>query len=306
MLCGPFHAIFPGMPVKKRLPLRYILVAVWGAFTVTLTGWWIYFGLRQIEKLRALDPSEGQDMARHQRMLFWEGGVLVLMLFLGAAAIAYYMYRELKEARRMREFFSVFTHEIKTPLSSLLLGAELLAEKISNQSEKEIALRLLSDIERLSLQVDNSLFLAQRDGSKILTEELRLSDIVHSIQHHIPTLAVAMIGDSKVRADRRAIQSIFLNLASNARLHGRANKLSISVDQQEPGIVKIGFKDDGQGFQGDREGLGKLFFRPYSGSGSGIGLHLSAALCKLMRGSLSFPETGSGFCVQISLPGEVV
>lgn len=288
------------------MPLRYILVAVWGAFTVTLTGWWIYFGLHQIDKLRALDPSEGQELSRHQRMLFWEGGVLVLMLFLGAAAIAYYMYRELREARRMREFFSVFTHEIKTPLSSLLLGAELLAEKISNQAEKEIALRLLSDIERLSLQVENSLFLAQRDASALLLEEIKLSDVIHSIQHHIPMLSVAMVGDSKIRADRRAVQSIFLNLAANARLHGQASKLDINVSQERPGIVRIGVSDDGLGFKGNRTSLGSLFFRPYSGSGSGIGLHLASALCGLMRGSLSFPETGPGFRVMISLPGEVL
>lgn len=292
---------------RHQFRLRYILVALWGAFSVTLTGWWIYFGISQIDKLLKLDAAEATKLAGQQRMLLWEGSVLVFLLFVGAGAIAYYMYRELKETRRIKEFFSVFSHEIKTPLSSILLNTELLNDKIQNPAEREIAQRLLKDIERLSLQVENSLFLAQGDKSEILTEQIKISDVVHSIQQHIPELAVVMTGDAMLEVDRRAIQSILLNIACNASIHGKAKKLEIQVKENTAaGNIELALQDDGQGFKGDRRKLGSLFHRPYPGSGSGIGLHLAQNLCRLMRGQLHFNTENQGFGVKLLLPGTVL
>ena len=57
------------------------------------------------------------------------------------------------------------------------------------------------------------------------------------------------------------------------------------LEGSAPGFVLVKLHDNGSGMTGDLSNIGKPFFRPYSGSGSGIGLYLIRTLAKKLGGS---------------------
>jgi hypothetical protein len=49
---------------RKRRSLATALVAVWVVFTVTLAGWWLVFGLRQLDLIKSLSVAGAHDLHR--------------------------------------------------------------------------------------------------------------------------------------------------------------------------------------------------------------------------------------------------
>jgi signal transduction histidine kinase len=65
--------------------------------------------------------------------------------------------------------------------------------------------------------------------------------------------------------------------------------------------------DNGLGFQGDLNQLGKLFVRHTRGSGSGVGLYIVHQLVKRMNGTICFTGGGAGdFSVEMSFPNSEI
>lgn len=274
---------------KKSNYIGFVVAAFWLLFTITLTCWWIYLGVTRLE--------------HYQRMVFWEGCTLLLSILLGGSAIFYYLYKELEEGRRLKEFFAAFTHEIKTPLASARLKSEILKEKITDPEGAKLAQRVLQDVGRLSLQLENSLFLADKAHLGTFLEAVDIADSVARLADFWPELKVQFQGDLKVTGDKRVIDAIFANLMQNAVVHGKATEMHISHQpNSKKGKIAITVTDNGVGFSGLRSDLGKLFHRHYTGSGSGIGLFLVKRLMAAIKGSAEFPQVAIGFSVQLTFP----
>jgi len=253
-----------------------------------LASWWLRYGLQHT-------AGEAQ-----RTMLISEGLVLIVSLFFGGAALLYYMRKEQRRAEEVREFFATFSHELKTSIASVRLQVESLAEDFEGTSSPLME-RLVSDSVRLEIQLENSLSLAQLQSSTLHLEELGVNQLVSTFQHHWPEVHFEMENEIQVYADRRALETILRNIIQNAIQHGQAKEIRITKELHETG-VKVSVFDQSIGFQGERENLGKLFFRHNSRSGSGVGLNLIHSLVKKMGGTLEFPETQKGFVVSFSLP----
>ena len=295
------------MRTKKsrwRSAVLYFVIFFWLAFTVSLTVWWYVFSQRQIDRLLLLDHAAASDFVRDQSMLFWEGATLVFCLLAGGAALAYYTFRLVRQSEQIREFFLTFSHELKTPLASLRLQAETLVEDLEDAEQSELAKRIVDHRARLSLQLDNSLFLANLNPKEMFLEEISVKDVLSSLSKRWPELQIETTGDELVRADTRALESILSNIIQNSVVHGKAEKLTFDMSRS-PGesLVDICALDNGKSFSGDTSRLGKLFARHYSGSGNGVGLYLCKRLAELMQGRAECSALEEGFCVRISLPG---
>ncbi len=289
----------------KRNFLPFALVVIWLLFTVSLSGWWIIFALETVKELTELKHNGAAELLRHQKMLLAEGGFLFLMLFSGALALVYYIFRELKERESVKDFFTTFTHELKTPLASLRLQAEVLQEGIKDTSKIELLERLLSDINRLTLQLENSLYLANIRSRDLLIEKLLLSDLLNEARRLWPKIEILANADCIIHGDLRVMQSVVQNIAHNAWVHGHASKIEFIVTPSSQG-VEIKITDNGEGFTGERSRLGERFRRFYSGSGSGVGLYLVREFLKRLGGKVGFPDVRNGFCVQLQLNGQVI
>ena len=301
----------PKPVLARSINWKTAAAALWLAFSLTLAGWWIVFGLSQIDRISALAIGpDGQtantaelEVARRHRMLISEGATLVALLLGGGIALLYHVRSEATRARRLREFFAAFTHDIKTSLASLRLQAESLEEDSKGSGHEKLLKRLVKDTVRLELQLENSLLLASPDdSSRFLLEPIRLSQLLEPMAHHWPELAVEIDGDARVLADHRALESIFKNLLQNSVVHGRSSKMDIKIERIPGGNVSIRMLDNGRGFAGDLKRLGLIFERHGSSSGSGLGLYLATNLSRRLGGEVRFPASTQGFCVDIVLP----
>jgi signal transduction histidine kinase len=287
---------------RKHSRLAILLVALWVIFTVTLTAWWLIFGLRQLDLINQSNLENAVQLHRHYQMLLWEGGILIASLLGGGLALFYFARREQKRHAQVEEFFAAFTHDAKTALASLRLQAESLQEDYANSGPNPLLDRLLSDTLRLQLQLENSLFLVNLTRGKFFLEPITLSSCINNLTRHWPDLAIRQSGDAVVMADARALESVLTNLIQNAVTHGQASEIEIKIEQAR-GRAAIRIADNGRGFAGEFDQLGKLFVRHGRGSGSGVGLYIVRQLVKRMNGTVVFESRAeSGFVAKFDLP----
>ncbi|MGZ3654491.1 MAG: sensor histidine kinase [Bdellovibrionota bacterium] len=277
---------------------RLALAGAWFLLTFSLSAWWMVRGM-------TLGSPDAGFAERQHRMFFWEGSFLLSFILFGGVFLFYAIYRDLRRNDDVRRFFATFTHELKTSLTSLRLQAEILDEDPRNR-ENENLRRLLRDVVRLELQLENALALAQAErGAKLFLEEIPLEKTVKAISIHWPQLSVKVERDARVQADQRALECILKNLLQNASVHGQATQVNV-LASGEGGRVHILVADNGRGFTGRLDQLGDSFVRHTTRSGSGIGLYLSRILAQRMGGQLSFSRTeGSGLRADLEIAGRI-
>ena len=291
---------------RKHSRLAIFLVALWVIFTVTLTAWWLIFGLRQLDLINQSNLENAAQLNRHYQMLLWEGGILITSLIGGGLALFYFAWREQKRHAQVEEFFAAFTHDAKTALASLRLQAESLQEDYASAGANPLLERLLRDTLRLQLQLENSLFLVNLTRGKFFLEPITLSICINNLNRHWPDLTIRQSGDAVVMADARALDSVLTNVIQNAVTHGQATEIEINIDRARSGRATVRIADNGRGFSGEFNQLGKLFVRHGRGSGSGVGLYIVSQLVKRMSGGVVFESrVESGFVAQFDLPEAV-
>ncbi len=291
------------METEQRHRIEIALAVIWLVFTVSLASWWLVFGLRQAETLREIDQTRTQEIAGAHRMLLWEGSVLIVSLVAGGTALLFGIHRERRRHRAVEEFFAAFTHELRTSLASLRLQVESLQEDFEERGEQNPLLdRLFKDSVRLQLQLDNSLFYANRRKGRLYLETLSLRRVIDSIAPEFGELDIRLEDEARILADVRAIESVLRNLFQNALIHGGADSVTLRVEHPAGPNVRIIVEDNGSGPATDPAELGQLFFRPTSRSGTGVGLYISRQLLTRMKGSLSLSHGSSGLVATLEVP----
>jgi signal transduction histidine kinase len=282
---------------------QYIAALSWLLFTVALAVWWLIFGLSQAQHLGALEGGAAQ-LGRVTRMLVLEGVILVTMLVAGGVALLIGIRFEQRRRRDMRAFYTAFTHDLKTSMASLILQAEALSEDLPEAAGNPNLQRLMKDAVRLRLQLENALFLTESDAA-VLIETIHVRAMIDALRDDWPELRIEMSGDDRVRADRRAFESVLRNLLQNAVVHGRATAVRIDVRRLPTGAVEIVVADNGGGARTDVAiALDRPFTRTAPTSGSGVGLYVCRGLLRQMHGQILLPAKESGgFTVSLQLPG---
>lgn len=256
------------------------LTGMWTAFTVALAGWWMVLGLRLVQ---IQFPTESEELLRYRRMLTQEGIVLIIMLIVGGGALFISLIFLKRQNERIRSFFATFTHELKTPLTNLRIQTEILKENSKGSNQASTINRLAAEGVRLELQLENSLFLADAGQGPLFFEKVDLKDLIENVGLSWSQLKVNLNGNALIRGDRRALEAIFRNLFQNAVYHGKSTEIYL-LAEAVAGKIQVTISDNGQGFKGSAEQIGKLFDRTNSKSGTGVGLWLINNLMQRMDG----------------------
>lgn len=268
------------------------LILGWTAFTTTLAIWWWILGLRMVNALSVL-PGANLDQIQSQHWMFMtEGTVLVALIIFGGCALGFSTWKVGQKNLQMREFFATFSHEVKTSLTNLQIQAEVMEEENNNPEMKQPLRRLMQETRRLSLQLENSLWVAQGSKGKVFNESLDLKNFLTDLSQHWPGLEVEVKGLSKpvLRTDRRGLEIIFRNLLQNALIHGEASKVEVQA-QETPDRMMLKVRNNGTPFNGEQSLLGRMFARQNHGSGTGIGLALVQRLMNRLGGEANFKLT---------------
>ena len=224
--------------------IKILMVLFWTLFNLTLTAWWMTFGLRLIKQVEKLSLN---DLTRKQKMLLWEGGILFFMLITGGAALVYFVFREIQTNQKLRTFFATFSHDLKTSITSLRLQVESILDdpsppsassstpfvsSASSHSHSHLS-RLVQDTVRLQLQLENALYLAQTDSTRFFKQEVELAKVLNSLQYHWPHLQIFYSGSHRIFVDAKALESILTNLIQNSMLHGKATQVTVQIENPD-------------------------------------------------------------------------
>lgn len=287
---------------QKAWDFKLAVAVIWMIFTIALAVWLLIFHARLFASIEALGTPEAQAIWKHNKMVAYELITMIVALLMGGVGLFYFIFRERVRSEQIRQFFAVFSHELKTSLSRLRLQAEGLQDDLKKSGRAGPTLRLLDDVGKLEVQLENSLWIARADEDKFLIETLPLSRTLSELAPQFP-VQVHLSGEAFLRADRRAMESLLKNLFQNAVLHGGAENVWLDVQDHGPEQIQITVRDDGKGYQGPVEQLGELFRRHTKTSGTGLGLFLVKKLTSLMGGEAEFVPLTQGFAVKLSLPG---
>lgn len=262
------------MKVIKTLNWKVLCAIAWFLLTLSLIVWWMVLGMRSIE------PSK-------QGMILMEGMTLIVSFVIGGVLLIRFLIHERARNLRLQEFFAVFNHEIKTYITSLRLKVEGLSmdmDKVGNSLE---AKKIVDDTVRLELQLENSLFLANPKTSKMFKQNIRVKELLKSLELNWDDIKLVSTNDSVIYADQRAIETILKNIIQNARVHGGATVLHVDSSINE-NMIEFKITNNGSPFDGDLTHLGKLFYRHGRTSKSGVGVYLIKKLSNAMGGNLRF------------------
>lgn len=281
----------------KTSQVRTILSLIWLIFTLSLVIWWFIFALRN------LNVEDGTEAAKHYKMLFYEGSTLLVSIILGGIVLIVFSYRDDRRHQKLKIFFANFTHEIKTSITRIRLQADILLEEKTVQNNKVLQ-RLLGDVSKLDLQLENALLLSHVSESSMLFEKIELKSMLESIQIEFEDIKIQLEGNAILEADSRALKSIFRNLFENSRRHGKSTEVKIVV-LNERDFVKLQVLDNGQGSSRAVTELGSEILSTSANQGSGIGLYLSKQLIAKMNGDIKFEiPSNKGFLSVLQLKGK--
>jgi signal transduction histidine kinase len=229
--------------------------------------------------------------------------------------------QRLEEAQQARDrIFANVNHEIRTPLSLVLLAVAAIRERLGSDERVD---RYLQGIEaatrRLLRLVDELLLLAQGQEEKLRLERTpaNLSAMVQAIfasweaaaRHEGLTLRASIEPGVGARVDALAFERILTNLLSNAiKFTPRGGTIQVELRRRAAEVV-LEVRDTGIGISD--EFRPRIFGRFEKGrpalrrgaSGSGIGLSLVKELVDAHEGSVTVESPpGGGSLFRVTLP----
>jgi signal transduction histidine kinase len=234
------------------------------------------------------------------------------------------MINALKKERELGElksrFVSMASHEFRTPLSTILSSANLIAR----QNEPGRESQRLKNVERIRSSVRNlvdilneflSLGRLEQGQVSVNKEDFELIAFMHNIVQELqharkPGQKVHISASEKnieVRQDKQFIRNIFLNLVSNSLKYspeGRPVEIVISTLGDRFNVKVI---DQGVGIPEDEhKHLFDLFFRARNATnieGTGLGLPIVKKFIDLMQGEIAVEsKVDQGTTFSITLP----
>lgn len=210
---------------------------------------------------------------------------------------------ELKELNNLKdEFLNIATHELKTPLTSIIGLSEILIGKLNALPSKYLEYLKIINLEglRLAKIMRRMLDVSRYESGRMLVikERFNLPEFIQSIHPSLLVLAKDKVFKYSIApsaegllidSDKQRISQVIYDLVDNAVKHADgARKITLSLRKKDNKEAVIEIIDDGQGIP--PESHDKLFLKFYqlkpslSRPQEGIGLGLYS--CKLAVESL--------------------
>ena len=240
--------------------------------------------------------------------------------------------RETNEAvKQKQDFISNVSHDIRTPMDSIIGFTELAKKNLDNPEKLADSLEKISRASGHLLNLVNEVLDMSKitSGKAVIEEEMCsihsiIDNVCQIMQHEIDQkklkieLDYSMLDDDVLSCDNIRINQILLNLLSNAVKYSyEGGKITISViqlssDDESKIINEFHIKDEGCGMTPEfMEHVFEPFARdktsPVAAEGTGLGLTICKSLAEIMGGDIEvLSELGKGseftLVVPLSIP----
>lgn len=303
-------AVRSGRPVEVGSPEAWRHQFPRSSNTLTMTG---------TRAIAALPLGEGDEVAG-VLVLGWataapagdRRSVLAAIVDQGAQALERArLHAQERDAHRLQEaFVSVISHELRTPITTILAGSRILRRRVrSAPLAADLAADIEAEADRLARIVEDLLVLSrlERRNLEIAQEPVHLSHLVERIvaseSRRWPNrtfVGPGHVGVAVARGEETYVEQVLRNLLSNAAKYSpEGSTVEVAVEADGPRTT-VRVLDEGPGIA--REELHKLFTLFYrspstaaAAAGAGIGLFVARRLVDEMGGEMWVrPRDGVG------------
>jgi two-component system phosphate regulon sensor histidine kinase PhoR len=246
----------------------------------------------------------------------------VIDMSIGLAVKTYATQKALELQQRREEHLAFVAHDLRSPLASISMAAQLLARTVPEVVRDERAATLLETVHRnvgrlnslVVKVVQEEANLQAKVNERVERREVKLRELVEGLIGDLHPLADAANTKliNKVPegltafADANMLTLIFQNLFSNAINYTPNGEITIGADEiEESNSIECWVSDNGAGISEDR--LEKVFEKletdPDVTSGMGLGLAIVKQFVEAHGGAVTVEsKLGQGSTFRFSLP----
>ncbi|MBI2359953.1 MAG: hypothetical protein HYV04_13830 [Deltaproteobacteria bacterium] len=234
------------------------------------------------------------------------------------------MNRRLIDADRLKkQFVANISHELRTPISTILGYSEVLLDPGFRGDTRTALERLVSSGQSLSQLMDNLMDFSRMEAETlaITLQEVKLREVLGSLEIMTRRLIKERPVRFYLRVDRSAetiqtdpqkLQQILAHLLTNALKFTEQGEISVQVQTLAEGqdsLLEISVADTGIGISRENQEIIFEDFRQLDGSatrkygGTGLGLGLCRKLARSLGGKITVDsEPGKGSVFSLFLP----
>ena len=262
--------------------------------------------------------------------------VPVVVLILIVVVLFIFIFSESMRQRRLAEekndFINNMTHELKTPISTISLAAQMLADKSMPKTEsslEHLSGVVVDETKRLRFLVDKVLQMSLFDQGRKTSFKLKeidlhelITDVVSTFRIKVEKNGGSLTADLQaanpvVMADELHLTNVVFNLLDNAvkyRDAERALKLTVKTVSDARHLT-ITIADNGIGISTDNlKRIFEKFYRVSTGNrhdvkGFGLGLAYVRSVIKTLGGTIhaeSQQGKGTSFVIRLPLSEETL
>ena len=301
------------MEMQKELTTALLVAAVLNSILLAAVA---VAGLRITERIARL-KDKSQDFAGGKRLTPSLSGTDELhFLDLRLCQVS----QAIKDADNQRQkLIAVINHDLRTPLSSIMNGLQLiLASGYSDIGKEEQALTEAAEqeLDRLLQQINDLLLIEKIDAGhyKLSAEKIDVLSLLTETTNSFVEIAAlrgvkllpAVLNECQdvcINGDKSLLEREFAIIISNAvKAAPSGSTIDVSIERQDQ-LLSVSCKDKGEGI--DQELLPQIFerFRFVGGKPlTGLGLPLAKRVSAIHGGSLEISSTATGTETRITLP----
>lgn len=267
-------------------------------------------GLAAVIQRYQLDPSQFLEVQTWVVILVL--CILMAIILTGVFIIFIYNQKTQQLYRMQRNFINSFTHELKTPVTSLKLYLETFAK---HDLPREDRLRyigfMIHDVDRLLDNINRIMDLARIESGSYRKEFVD-TDLVDAVERFRQNNA-DLFRNTEIRVHKPAGEALrgsvipplfdmfLMNILTNAVKYNQSGAPAVDIRFVPRGKeLQLRFEDNGIGIEkSEIRNIFKKFYQVGStddmtAKGSGLGLYLARQIAKIHRGRLTAESRGKG------------
>ena len=299
------------LAIQQQLLLYTLLAMLLGA----LAAWWI--ARRGMAPLHMMKQRAQEVSATQLAPRMPVASVPIEMADL-AASLNAMLDRLQADFIRLNDFSSDLAHELRTPISNLLMQTQVtLSQSRTAADYREVLASNAEELQRLSRMVADMLLLARAENGLALPqrESVQLEDEVATLLAFYEMLAedkqvsLHQQGRAVVMGDRLMLHRALANLLSNAVRHANhGSRVHVHIQHGDTGIC-LEVHNEGETIPAHE--LPRLFDRFYrsdkarrhpAAEGAGLGLAITRAIARAHGGEVSASSEHGHSCFTLRLP----